>query len=83
MEFLKSEMMNTSRRKFLGFLGFLAVAGALVSRFAGKRKKKPSPAKMLTQDGHLVEIDVGRIPGDRRKATNDQVASWIWKNQKL
>lgn len=73
--------MKTSRRKFLGFIGVVTASIALMSRLIGK-DKKPKMVKMLTQDGCLVEVDVSRIPGIRVKATTDQVANWIWKNQK-
>ncbi len=83
MELLTSGPMKTTRRKFLGFMGLFAASTALVSRLMGKAVKKPTMVKMLTRDGHLVEVDMNRIPGNRKKATSDQVASWIWKNQKI
>ena len=64
-------------------MGFCAVAAGLLSRLIGKGDKRPGSVKMLTQDGILVEVDLNHVPEKRMKATKGQVASWIWKNQKI
>ena len=46
-----------SRKKFI-FLGISAAALFTVFRFfIPRKKKKAATMKMLTQDGHLVEVD--------------------------
>lgn len=75
--------MKNGRRKFLGWM---AVAGSVLAIFAKisiRGTTKKASVRMLTQDGRLVEITRSKIPPRKAKATSEQVASWIWKDQKL
>jgi hypothetical protein len=83
MEFLNKASIKTSRRKFL-VVSTALVSGAMVLRnlFVRETKKKGT-AKFLTQEGTLVEIDLKNLPSKKRKVDNNELVSWIWKNQKL
>ena len=71
--------MNTSRRKFLNGLGFVAASVAAISRLTDETQKAPKRTRLLAKDGSLVEVDLNHIPRKRMKATTSQVATWIWK----
>lgn len=62
----------------------MAIAGtALTGFFTRDNKSREKPVRLLAQDGRLVEVERNKIPAGRAKATSEQVASWIWKDQKL
>jgi hypothetical protein len=68
-----------SRRRFL-WLG-AAVAGT-VTIFSGLRifrtaPKKTETAKMLTQDGQLVEVDITKLKKLNKKATKKDLLEWV------
>ena len=68
------------------FLGWCILAGSTL--FGSKllffqKKKPPKVARMLTQDGKLVEIDVSKLPVAKQKISDDEIHTWISnKNQK-
>ena len=69
---------KSSRKKFFVWgLGIIASVTALKFIIPGKKKK--DTIKMLTQDGKLVEIDVNRISGRKRKITDTELKTWVKK----
>lgn len=73
------EKTNTSanRKKFIWFCAG-AIAFLNVSRFFGsKKEKKSETAKMLTQDGQLVEVDKSLLAQGSRRISNDELQQWI------
>jgi hypothetical protein len=79
------EEKRNSRRKLLWGIGILSLFPLLKWNFLAKKKdiiscspaSKPNFAKMLTQDGQLVEVDLSKIGSDRQKATNKEMQNWI------
>ena len=45
--------------------------------------ESPKRVKLLTKEGNLVEVDADKLPTKRNKISTDQLASWIWKNNKF
>jgi hypothetical protein len=70
---------STSRKKFLfqsaAALSFLGV----LKFFSGNKKKKNKTAKLLTQDGKLVEVDISVLSSQKKKITNTELQNWIKK----
>lgn len=77
MEFLNKKNW-LPRRKYLKWLGGSLAGISMASFFF--RSKKPKKVKMLTTDGKLVEIPQDKLPGNRRKATKQEVKTWIWNH---
>jgi hypothetical protein len=79
------ESKNVSRKRFLawsaGISSLLAVPAFL--KFSSKKKKQSATAKMLTQDGKLVEIDVANIPSQKKKLKAADIRTWISKKTPL
>ena len=72
---------NSSRRKFIEWgIGALAGFSAIGLFFSQKKKKKI--VKMLTQDGHLVEVDEALIKSTGKKINNKEIHSWVKNKQK-
>jgi hypothetical protein len=82
---MENENKNVSRKKFLawsvGISSLLAVPAFL--KFPNKKKKQTATAKMLTQDGRLVEIDVANIPSKKKKIKTADIHTWINKKTSL
>jgi hypothetical protein len=74
--------MITSRRTFFRLAALLGTVAVLWNRLTN-RSGKTRKARLLTQDGRLVEVDTDHIPGLRRKATTEEVKTWIWKNTEV
>lgn len=83
MEFLKVPKSNVSRRKFFGATAFLIGSFAILKRKLFLKNAPVKTTKLLTRDGKLVEVDLKKIPKGKRPVTNSELASWVWKNQKL
>jgi len=72
---------NSSRRKFVEWgIGALAAFSAIGLFFSQKKKKKI--VKMLTQDGHLVEVDEALVKSTGKKVNNKEIHSWVKNKQK-
>ena len=78
---MTADKQNSSRRKFVewGF-GALAAFSAIGLFFSQKKKKKI--VKMLTQDGHLVEVDEALIKSTGKKVDNKEIHTWVKSKQK-
>jgi hypothetical protein len=70
---------NSSRKKFLWW-GTAALASLTALKFWGRSpsKEKKETVKMLTQDGHLVEIDKALIASGK-KVTDKELQQWVKK----
>ena len=69
---------NNSRRKFLwGGLGILS--GISLFKFISHKKEKPATAtaKMLTEDGRLVEVDMEKLKKTGNKISDKDVINWV------
>ncbi|MFY0687917.1 MAG: hypothetical protein JXQ90_12170 [Cyclobacteriaceae bacterium] len=67
--------MKNNRRKFLTLAGALGIAP--IGSASGQK------AKMLTQDGELVEIDMELLNGAKKQsASQTEIQNWI-KPKKL
>lgn len=83
---------TVSRKKFLSwglvFSSILAVPSAL---FLGKKNStaeknntaEKTTAKLLTQDGKLVEIDIKNLPSSQVKIKDGDIHHWIRNKKKL
>ena len=72
---------NSSRRKFIEWgIGALAAFSAIGLFFSQKKKKKV--VKMLTQDGHLVEVDAAFTKSTGKKVNNKEIHTWVKNKQK-
>ena len=75
---MTSKQKSNSRRKFLwGGLGILS--GLSLFKFISHKKTKASTgtAKMLTEDGRLVEVDLGKIKRTGNKIDDKNVINWV------
>jgi len=72
----------SSRKKFL-LWGISVLSSLTLLKFiSGNKQKKTETIKMLTQDGKLVEVDVKKLPGrKRKKITDEQLKTWVNKKQ--
>lgn len=83
MEFLKVPKVNVSRRKFFGATALLLGSFAILKRKLFLKSSPTKTAKLLTRDGKLVEVEINKMPKRKRSISNSELASWVWKNQKL
>lgn len=66
----------SSRRKFV--LWGLGIASSLTAlKLILPKKKKPASAKMLSEDGKLVEVDLNRIKKTGIKVSDKDVITWV------
>lgn len=71
---------NVSRKKFIAWaigIGSLAVVVPPILRSPSKKRNKSTTARMLTQDGRLVEVDIANIPAKKRKLRLADIHGWI------
>lgn len=73
---------DSNRRKLLMGLGLLSVFSFLSFRSPGRKKinsaATPQTARMLTQDGQLVEVDLSRIVHSSDECISDKdLKEWI------
>jgi hypothetical protein len=77
--FMEQSEKAVSRKKFLSwglvFGSVLAIPAFL--RFPKKTKAAPKTAKMLTQDGQLIEIDIAHIPVKKKKIEPQNIHTWV------
>ena len=77
---MQESQKNTSRKKFLLWTAAVVTSVTALKFIPGTKKKKSETVKMLTQDGTLVEIDIDKIPGSKRKnVTDPELQAWIKK----
>ena len=77
---MQESQKNTSRKKFLLWTAAVVTSVTALKFIPGTKKKKSDTVKMLTQDGTLVEIDIDKIPGSKRKnVTDPELQAWIKK----
>jgi hypothetical protein len=81
---METNQKDNSRRKFLwGGLGVLSTISAL--KFIIPKKQKivipcapaATTAKMLTEDGKLVEVDISKIKKTGVKVSDKDVITWV------
>jgi len=77
---MKNEKQVT-RKNFLGWS--LALSAVLAAPSLLFRKKKAQPkttgttAKMLTEDGRLVEVDLSQIPTSGKRIGEEEIHHWV------
>jgi hypothetical protein len=71
-----AEQKNATRRKFL-FWGLGLASAFTAFRLLIPGKKKKGPAKMLTEDGRLVEVDLNFIKKTGQKISDKEIIDWI------
>lgn len=75
MKFQK-ESAQSGRRKLLHWAAG-AFSGLLLWRFTKKEEPVAKPARMLTQDGQLVEVDPRFLTSSRHKIDRKEMQTWI------
>ena len=74
---MTSDQKTNSRRKFIwGGLGILSAISFLKFR-SSKNEKSNATAKMLTEDGKLVEVDLDKIRKTGAKISGQEVINWV------
>ena len=76
---MKNEESKIARRKFLGWVGVLSLAGVAGGNLFFKKPQAAKTVKMLTQDGKLVEVDASALSGKRKKISDNELKSWVKK----
>lgn len=73
---MKSDQIKSRRRFLWGGLGVLS--GISLFRLIAPKKEKTAPtAKMLTEDGRLVEVDLEKIKKTGVKISAPEVINWV------
>ena len=75
---------TVSRKKFIALTAviFSGVA-ALKFLVRPRSQKSKTTAKMLTQDGKLVEVDVSRLSPKRKRIKDEDVPDWVKRKPSL
>ena len=71
----QDQKISTRRKFFLWGLGIATSVTAL--RLILPNKKKPATAKMLSEDGQLVEVDISKIKKTGVKVSDKEVITWV------
>jgi len=78
---MTADKQNSSRLKFIEWgLGALAAFSAIGLFFSKKKEKKT--VRMLSQEGHLVEVDEALVKSTGRKVNNKEIHTWVKNKQK-
>jgi hypothetical protein len=81
---MEKETKTIPRNKFLLWGIGLTSLFTLPGFFRSAKTKKPiQTAKMLTQDGRLVEVDISGITGRKEKIKNEDIHTWVKKSGSL
>ena len=76
----KMKEQKKSRRSFFLKSAGLAATAAITGWFGfSSQKKKTDTVKMLTQDGHLVDIDKKLLVSSGKKISDKELQKWINK----
>jgi len=79
------ESKTVSRKKFVAWMA--AISSSLtvpaILKFSARKKASATTAKMLTQDGKLVEIDIANIPSRKKKIKEAEIHTWVNKKTSL
>lgn len=81
---MQKENTHVSRKKFLAWglgIGSLLTVPAFLR--ISRQKTKSKTTKMLTQDGRLVEVDMARIPEEKKKIKSEEIHTWIKSKKTL
>ena len=76
---VENDKKPVTRKKFV-LWGAAAVAALSAAGYflrAPVKKQKIATAKMLTEDGTLVEVEVAKLPRKRKKASIEQLQNWV------
>ncbi|MDX2045433.1 MAG: hypothetical protein SFU87_01520 [Chitinophagaceae bacterium] len=77
---MSKQNKTETRRRFvlwgLNIMGALAAANFL---FVARKKRKSTTVKMLSQDGKLVELDITKLPQQRKQTriTDTELQQWV------
>jgi hypothetical protein len=67
--------ISQPRRKLLLWaISLIAAIPFLRLAIPGDKKKT---IRLLTQEGKLVEVEVGNLPSKRKKINNDELRNWV------
>jgi hypothetical protein len=81
---MEQENKGVSREKFLAWGAAIASVLAIPAFLRPSKKKvEKKTAKMLTQDGRLVEIDIDKIPQTRKKIRKSEIPAWVKQKPSL
>ena len=70
------DSFRNSRRKILIWAAG-TFSGLLLWRFNKKTELPEKPARMLTEDGQLVEVDPRFLTGARQKIDRKEIQTWV------
>ena len=76
---MKPPVTSPNRKKFIWWGAALLASVAVFSFLKTKTKKAAAPAKFLTQDGKLVEVDQNMLASSGKKISNKELQHWIKK----
>ena len=75
---IENDVNPINRKKFvLWGSAAVAVLSAACLFHSSAKKQKSATAKMLTEDGRLVEVEVAKLPRERKKASIKQLQNWV------
>ena len=80
---IENENKPVARKKFvLWALGILSTLTTVKYLFRPTQRNKTT-AKMLTQDGKLVEVELSRLSGKKTKIKDAEIHKWIKRKSPL
>ena len=75
---------HLSRKKFVVWTaGILSAVTALNFFTRSTPQKKTKTIKFLTSDGKLVEVEISKLPPERKKIKDDDIHTWIKRKPSL
>lgn len=67
-----------TRKKFIWTSIGLTALSALIPFLHKRIRSKPKQTiTFLTREGKLVELEVDRLPGQRKRASREEIQNWI------
>jgi len=80
---IANENKPVSRKKFVAWtLGVLSAVTAVKYLFRSAPPHK-STAKMLTQDGKLVEVELSKLSRKKTKLKDSEIHTWVKRKSSL
>ena len=74
---MENEKNNLPRKKFIFSIAGITALLAIPAFLKTTKKEKHKTVKMLTEDGRLVEVQIGNVPHQKTMIQSKEIHTWV------